>query len=131
MRFSSILSTLAFAASALAQTPQFASVSSPTKGQKLMAGMPFEFVWQTANHLGGTISIYLLQGPDETHLETTAILAEHVPNEEHGMFKWIVPPALAAEVGVFGINITLDSDPNVFQYSPFFTVASINATGLP
>ncbi|KAI5921079.1 hypothetical protein F4810DRAFT_712897 [Camillea tinctor] len=131
MRFSSIISGLAFAASAIAQTPQFASVSQPTEGQVLMAGTPFKFVWQTANHLGGTISLYLLSGPDETHLELAATLAEHIPNEETGEWEWIVPAALAAEVGVFGINITLDSDPNIFQYSPFFTVASVNVTSLP
>ncbi|KAI1500147.1 hypothetical protein F5X99DRAFT_253178 [Biscogniauxia marginata] len=130
MRFSTLAaSALAFAASALAQTPQFAYVAKPTKGEKLIAGTPFEFVWHTANHLGGTISLHLLQGPDEVHLETTATLATHIPNEATGIFKWIVPASLAAETGVFGLNITLDSDPNIFQYSPFFHIVSVNVTG--
>ncbi len=53
---------LALASSALAQTPNFDSISKPTKDENVPAGATYTIVWQPSDAYNGTVTISLLGG---------------------------------------------------------------------
>lgn len=69
MRFSTISAALAFAASAIAQTPDFNPIYTPEKGEEVTAGQTFEVTWQAPpKYKDETVSISLIGGADPASL---------------------------------------------------------------
>lgn len=72
MQFSTSAAFLALIGSAFAQTANFDAITSPTKGEELVADgqQSYEIVWDpTAEYDGQTVSILLLQGASQDTLD--------------------------------------------------------------
>jgi len=119
MRFAvSAAALLAFASSALAQTPNFDPITSPTKDEDVKAGSTFDIVWQPSSSYSGTVTLGLLGGSSPSTLSDVGTIASGVDNSA-GNYSWAVSSTLGT-ASTYGIQITLDSDKTVFQYSfPF------------
>ncbi|KAI5861720.1 Ser-Thr-rich glycosyl-phosphatidyl-inositol-anchored membrane family-domain-containing protein [Durotheca rogersii] len=127
MRSTSIFATaLAFAASAFAQTPGYAVVTSPTEGQTVAAGQPFSIVWQAGQYTGAA-QISLLGGETPTTLVPGPVIASSV-DITTGSFTWDVPSSLGSEK-TYGIKITDLQDGAIFQYSFPFTISASSSGG--
>lgn len=109
-------SALAFAASALAQTPGFAVLTSPTQGEKVPSGKTFTIKWEAGKYTG-PVTISLLGGDTPTTLIPGPVLATVDVTEQS--LAWNVDCSLGKEK-TYGIKVTSVSDENTFQYSfPF------------
>ncbi|KAK4251179.1 Ser-Thr-rich glycosyl-phosphatidyl-inositol-anchored membrane family-domain-containing protein [Corynascus novoguineensis] len=115
MRFS-IAALLALATAVVAQTEGFNVITKPTEGEKVPAGSTYEIVWQPSDDHEGPITIGLLGGSSPQTLSVVDTIAEGV-DPSTGSYSWKVPSGGEA---TYGIIITLESDPAVFQYGfPF------------
>lgn len=75
MRFSAA-AVLAFAATALAQTPDFDPIYTPEKDETVAAGSPFTVTWDApAKYAAGTISIELIGGATQNTQQHIANIA--------------------------------------------------------
>ncbi|KAG6007400.1 hypothetical protein E4U43_000322 [Claviceps pusilla] len=115
---------LAFAASTLAQTPDFDSIYSPKKNEIVAAGSALNLTWDApAKYDSGTISIELIGGATQNTQQPIAHIASGVQNSAK-TYIWNVDASLGAE-NVYGLVFKLESDPSIFQYSnPFHIKAS-------
>lgn len=117
---------LAFVSGAFAQTAGFDPITEPARNAILAAGETFTIVWESApsKYDDETVSIVLLSGEtDKTLTAEDKPIASNIKNSE-GSFNWEVPADLGDEK-VYGLQILLDSDKEIFQYSfPFEIEAS-------
>ncbi|KAK8095439.1 GPI anchored serine-threonine rich protein [Apiospora kogelbergensis] len=118
MRFATIsAATLTFVVSAMAQVPGFDAVTSPPNNAELKAGEPFTIKWQPGD-VKGTIKIGLIGGATQNTQEPITTIQAGVDNQA-GSFTWSVPETLG-DKAVYGLTLTLESNPATFQYSfPF------------
>ncbi|KAI0136694.1 Ser-Thr-rich glycosyl-phosphatidyl-inositol-anchored membrane family-domain-containing protein [Xylariales sp. AK1849] len=122
MRFTAIsAAALAFAASTLAQTAGFDAITSPGKDVDVPAGETFTIEWQPGTY-DGTVTLSLLGGQTPETLQVLSAFAEGVENTD-GSYAWGVDSSLG-DKATYGIKITLDSDPTIFQYSFPFHIAA-------
>ncbi|KAI1142829.1 Ser-Thr-rich glycosyl-phosphatidyl-inositol-anchored membrane family-domain-containing protein [Hypoxylon sp. FL0543] len=119
MRSTIFASALAFAASALAQTPGFAVLTSPAEGEQVPSGKTFTIKWEAGKYTGPVV-ITLLGGATPTTLVPGPVLATLDVTE--GSFAWNVDCSLGKEK-TYGIKVTSVSDANTFQYSFPFAIA--------
>ncbi|KAG5981778.1 hypothetical protein E4U55_002580 [Claviceps digitariae] len=123
MRFSAA-AVLAFAASTLAQTPDFDPIYTPKKNEVVAAGSALTVTWDApAKYASGTISIELIGGATQNTQQHIANIASGVQNGAK-TYTWNIDASLGAE-NVYGLVFKLESDPKIFQYSnPFHIKAS-------
>ncbi|KAK3394617.1 Ser-Thr-rich glycosyl-phosphatidyl-inositol-anchored membrane family-domain-containing protein [Podospora didyma] len=123
MRFS-IAATLAFATTVLAQTPGFAVVSKPTKGDTVPAGKTYTIKWSPSSDFNGTLHIVLIGGPDQAGLQPVETIGSDI-EENAGTYDWAVAKTLTAPL--YGLQIFSDKNSSVFQYSFPFTITGGSA----
>ncbi|KAG5963059.1 hypothetical protein E4U58_003697 [Claviceps cyperi] len=128
MRFSAA-AVLAFAASALAQTPDFDPIYTPKKDEVVAAGSPLVITWDApAKYASGTVSISLIGGATQNSQQHIADIASGVPNSAK-TYTWNVDASLGQD-NVYGLVFKLESDKQIFQYSnPFHIKAGNKAAG--
>ncbi|KAI1802228.1 Ser-Thr-rich glycosyl-phosphatidyl-inositol-anchored membrane family-domain-containing protein [Daldinia bambusicola] len=112
-------SALAFAASAFAQTPGYAVLSSPAEGQQVPSGKTFTIKWDAGKY-SGPATITLLGGETPTTLTPGPVLATVDVSE--GSFTWNVDCSLGKDK-TYGIKVSSVADPATFQYSFPFAIA--------
>ncbi|CAK7205640.1 hypothetical protein SEUCBS139899_008419 [Sporothrix eucalyptigena] len=113
---------VAFASAVLAQTANFDVISKPTEGTVVPAGETYTIVWApTADYNNDTITLTLLGGATSKTLQTVAVIKAGVANSA-GEYDWAVSSSLGANA-TYGIEITLDSDPSILEYSFPFTIS--------
>ncbi|KAH8885087.1 hypothetical protein GQ53DRAFT_367194 [Thozetella sp. PMI_491] len=109
---------LAFAASALAQTLHFDAITKPGQSETIPAGSKYTIQWEPSTEYSGTVSLSVIGGASPQTLQPVADIAKSVDNSL-GTYDWAVPSSLGS-LAVYGIQITLDSNSSIFQYSfPF------------
>ncbi|KAG6212960.1 hypothetical protein E4U50_001663 [Claviceps purpurea] len=123
MRFSAA-AVLAFAASVLAQTPDFDPIYTPKKDEVVAAGSPLVITWDApAKYASGTVSISLIGGPTQNSQQPIAEIASGVKNSAK-TYTWNVDASLGKD-NVYGLVFKLESDKQIFQYSnPFHIKAA-------
>ncbi|OAQ72307.1 cell wall beta-glucan synthesis [Pochonia chlamydosporia 170] len=128
MRFS-ITAVLAFAATALAQTPDFDPIYTPKSGETIKAGAPFTVTWTAPpKYADGTIKIELIGGATQPTQVKLADIASGVKNSAN-TYTWNVDASLG-DKAVYGLVFRLESNPSIFQYSnPFHIKGSDGASG--
>ncbi|KAI1660173.1 Ser-Thr-rich glycosyl-phosphatidyl-inositol-anchored membrane family-domain-containing protein [Daldinia decipiens] len=119
MRSTTFASALAFAASAFAQTPGYAVLTSPADGQKVPSGQTFTIQWQPGQYTGPA-TITLLGGETPTTLTPGPVLA--TVEVSQGTFSWKVDCALGTDK-TYGIRISSVANSATFQYSFPFAIA--------
>ncbi|KAI1643920.1 Ser-Thr-rich glycosyl-phosphatidyl-inositol-anchored membrane family-domain-containing protein [Daldinia loculata] len=112
-------SALAFAASAFAQTPGYAVLTSPADGQQVASGKTFTIKWEAGQYTGPA-TITLLGGETPTTLIPGPVLATVDVSE--GTFSWTVDCALGTDK-TYGIKIASVANSATFQYSFPFAIA--------
>lgn len=123
MRFA-FAAVLAFAGAAFAQTEGFAVISKPTKGEKVPAGSTYEVQFAPNAKWEGTATVDLLAGDSDKGLQLVKPPVATNVDISKGSFEWDVASTLG-DKAVYGLQITLDSDKTVYQYSfPFQIVGS-------
>lgn len=141
MRYSIVSAAiLALASSVFAQasTDGFDVITSPTEGQKVVAGSSFDITWVPGDkpeYQNGTATIVLLQGSTQQDLQIGDTIVAGVKNSA-GKHTWKVPSNPGSSA-VYGLRITLDDDKttaakedSIFQYSfPFQIVAAASSDG--
>ncbi|KAL1884237.1 hypothetical protein VTK73DRAFT_3221 [Phialemonium thermophilum] len=120
MRFSITASLVAFASVVLAQTPNFDPISKPADHEVIPAGTNYQIVWEPSTKYTGPVTITLLGGTAANTLTDVAVLAKGLPNSA-GTFQWAVDAALGKQK-TYGLRISLDSNPSIFQYSFPFSI---------
>ncbi|KAG6021600.1 hypothetical protein E4U40_005175 [Claviceps sp. LM458 group G5] len=128
MHFSAA-AVLAFAASALAQTPDFDPIYTPKKDEVVAAGSPLVITWDApAKYASGTVSISLIGGATQNSQQPIAEIASGVQNSAK-TYTWNVDASLGKD-NVYGLVFKLESDKQIFQYSnPFHIKAGDKASG--
>lgn len=127
MRATISTAILALASSVFAQTPGFDVISKPTKGEVVPAGSKYLIDWEPSTNWTGTVTIDLLGGPDQAGLQNLSVIAKGVDSTA-GQYSWAVDKTIG-ELNTYGLRITLDSDPTVFQYSfPFAIKANSSSS---
>ncbi|KAL2155075.1 hypothetical protein VTH82DRAFT_3751 [Thermothelomyces myriococcoides] len=119
MRFS-ITALLALASAVVAQGPTggFNAITNPKEGEEVPAGSTYEIVWLHNKAWPGDVTIALLGGSSPQTLTVVDTIAEGVDGAT-GTYSWDVPSSLG-DLDTYGIMITLESDPSIFQYGfPF------------
>ncbi|KAG8162455.1 hypothetical protein KVR01_008220 [Diaporthe batatas] len=116
---------LAWVSAALAQTAGFDPITTPAKDESVAAGSTYTVKWDYSADYAGTVSIQLLQGADPTTLQLGPVVASGLDNSA-GSFAWAVDAGLGADA-TYGLKITYDSNPEVFQYSFPFHIAQAAA----
>ncbi|OIW35161.1 hypothetical protein CONLIGDRAFT_43356 [Coniochaeta ligniaria NRRL 30616] len=122
MRFTSTAAILALASSVFAQTPGFDVISKPTKDEVIPAGSTYLIDWEPSSNWTGTVTIDLLGGPDQAGLQLLSAIAKSVDSAA-GEYSWVVDKTIG-KLKTYGIRISLDSDPTIFQYSFPFAIQS-------
>lgn len=112
---------LAWVSAALAQTAGFDPITTPAKDESVAAGSTYTVKWDYSADYAGTVSIQLLQGADPTTLQLGPVVASGLDNSA-GSYAWAVDAGLGADA-TYGLKITYDSNPEVFQYSFPFHIA--------
>jgi len=130
MRFAaSVAALLGLAASALAQTKGFDPIKSPTNGQVLTTGQTLTIKWDAAKkYAKDTVTISLIGGATQGDQFPIKDLATGIPNSAQH-FSWKLDESLGTDA-VYGLTITSDSNPKIFQYSyPFHIKKSTGGSG--
>ncbi|KAJ4417751.1 hypothetical protein N0V85_001722 [Neurospora sp. IMI 360204] len=123
MRFS-VATVLAIATAVFAQTDGFDVISNPYVGEKVLAGLPCEIKWAPSSEYQGTVRIDVLGGTTPQTLNKVGTVASGVDSSK-GSYKWNVDSHLGT-ANTYGIQITLESNDKVFQYSfPFHIIGGL------
>ncbi|KAK3355088.1 Ser-Thr-rich glycosyl-phosphatidyl-inositol-anchored membrane family-domain-containing protein [Neurospora tetraspora] len=123
MRFS-VATVLAIATAVFAQTDGFDVISNPYAGEKVLAGLPCEIQWAPSSQYQGTVRIDVLGGTTPQTLNKVGTIASGVDSSK-GSYKWNVDAHLGT-ANTYGIQITLESNDKVFQYSfPFHIIGGL------
>ncbi|TAQ90459.1 hypothetical protein B7494_g1181 [Chlorociboria aeruginascens] len=113
---------VALASSVFAQTAGFDAITAPTKDLNATAGDSLDIVWQPGAQTG-TVTLSLLQGATPDTLQSGGVVASGIDNTL-GTYTWAIP-ASTGQYATYGIQITLDSNTSIFQYSfPFHIVGA-------
>ncbi|KAL2263445.1 hypothetical protein VTK26DRAFT_6743 [Humicola hyalothermophila] len=123
----SIATVLAFTSAVFAQggpTDGFNAIVKPTKGENVPAGSTYKIEWQYNEAFPGTVSIGLLGGSSPSTLSVVDSIATGVDATEES-FDWEVPED-AGDLATYGIMITLESDPETFQYGFPFQITPLD-----
>ncbi|KZL69596.1 gpi anchored serine-threonine rich protein [Colletotrichum incanum] len=115
---------LAFAASALAQNPNFNPVYKPTSNEKVNAGTTLSIEWDAPEAFKDvTVSISLIGGATQNSQVPLLDIVSGIPNSAE-KYSWTIPSTLGKDA-FYGLVIKSDANPTVdFQYSnPFHIVA--------
>ncbi|GKT42217.1 uncharacterized protein ColSpa_02398 [Colletotrichum spaethianum] len=115
---------LAFAASALAQNPNFDPVNKPTPNQKVDAGSTLSIEWVAPDAFKDvTVSISLIGGATQNTQVPLQDIVSGIPNSAE-KYSWTIPSTLGKDA-FYGLVIKSEVNPTVdFQYSnPFHIVA--------
>ncbi|EAA29669.1 hypothetical protein GE21DRAFT_1437 [Neurospora crassa] len=129
MRFS-VAAVLAIATAVFAQTDGFDVISNPYAGEKVLAGLPCEIKWAPSSDpkFQGTVRIDVLGGTTPQTLDKVGTVASGVDSSK-GSYKWMVDAHLG-KANTYGIQITLESNEKVFQYSfPFHIIGGLADSG--
>jgi len=127
MRFTvSAAALLAFASSALAQTADFDAILTPTKDAIVPAGSTFDVTWTSIAKYSGSVTLSLLGGKTNTSLAALGSIG--TATNSANKFAWAVDATLGDEP-LYGIQITLDSDSTIFQFSNPFHIKGGKGTG--
>lgn len=118
-----VASSLAFAASVMAQVPGFAAMSAPTEGEVVPAGSTYTIVWGAGAYTG-SVRITLLGGQTPETLEVGGDIASGVDITNES-YSWNVDCTLG-EMPTYGIQITSEANPSTFQYSFPFHIDNSN-----
>jgi len=116
---------LAFAASALAQNPNFDPVYKPTSNQKVNAGTSLTIEWDAPDAFKDvTVSLSLIGGPTQGGQVPLLDIVSGIPNSAK-TYTWAIPSNLGKDA-FYGLVIKSEANPSVdFQYSnPFHIVAA-------
>ncbi|KAM7224555.1 Ser-Thr-rich glycosyl-phosphatidyl-inositol-anchored membrane family domain containing protein [Rhypophila decipiens] len=118
MRYS-VAALLALASSVLAQIEGFDVMTQPGENEVIPAGETYEIVWAPdADYADKPVSIILIGGPTQLNQSVIETLAKGIPSDA-GSFTWKVDDSLGKDK-VYGLQIILEEDPKIFQYSfPF------------
>ncbi|KAJ4397106.1 hypothetical protein N0V93_001330 [Gnomoniopsis smithogilvyi] len=132
MQFSISATFLALVGSAFAQTANFDAITSPTKGEELVADgtQSYKIVWEpTAEYDGQSVSIRLLQGASQDTLDfyPGANVASSI-DSALGTYTW-TPDSSIAGYATYGLKLQLDSDTTIFQYSFPFKITAGSTSG--
>ncbi|KAH8675806.1 Ser-Thr-rich glycosyl-phosphatidyl-inositol-anchored membrane family-domain-containing protein [Xylariales sp. PMI_506] len=130
MRFTAIsaAAALAFAASALADTTAgFDAITAPGDGDSVPAGESYTIKWEPGTYTTGTVTISLIGGADSAHLNTVETIATDVESSA-GSYVWAVESTLG-DLATYGIQITLDSNTTIYQYSFPFPITGGSDSG--
>ncbi|KAH7333120.1 hypothetical protein BKA65DRAFT_40222 [Rhexocercosporidium sp. MPI-PUGE-AT-0058] len=115
--------------SVLAQTAGFDSIISPPAQSSYVAGSILPIVWQPGTQTG-TVSIVLTGGTTPETLSRIVTVGKSVDNKLGGL-NWTIPSNVGS-FATYGLNLTLDSDPNnTFQSSFAFHItggSSVSST---
>ncbi|KAK8056753.1 hypothetical protein PG993_001980 [Apiospora rasikravindrae] len=123
MRFATVsAAVVTFAVSALAQIEGFDPITSPADGQKVAAGSKLSIKWQPGD-VKGAVKIALIGGATQNTQQPLTTISSGVDNQA-GAFEWTVPETLG-DKAVYGLTITLESDPKTFQYSFPFHISPV------
>ncbi|KAJ5180431.1 hypothetical protein N7492_003641 [Penicillium capsulatum] len=116
-----------FAAAALAAVVSAGSTdnafNNPEGGYTFTAGKSTTLTWK--NDTSGTVSLRLQTGKTTTADSGTEI-ASHIKNS--GSYTWEVPDDLEKD-RQYTVEIINDSDPESYNFAPYFTVAGATGTG--
>ncbi|KAK0617943.1 hypothetical protein B0T17DRAFT_591878 [Bombardia bombarda] len=121
---------LALVASVLAEdpTPGFDAIQKPTEGEKVPAGKTYKIQWESSVNVTGPVTVSLLGGVSPSKLFILDAIKKGVDNSA-GELDWDVPKELGA-LATYGIKISLDADPHIFQYGfPFQITGGATASG--
>ncbi|KAK2004607.1 hypothetical protein LX36DRAFT_353765 [Colletotrichum falcatum] len=116
---------LAFAASALAQNPNFNPIYKPTSNEKVAAGSSLTIEWEApAAFKDVTVAISLIGGATQNTQVPLLDIASGIPNSAN-TYTWTIPSTLGKDA-FYGLVIKSEANPSVdFQYSnPFHIVAA-------
>ncbi|KAI0017653.1 Ser-Thr-rich glycosyl-phosphatidyl-inositol-anchored membrane family-domain-containing protein [Xylariomycetidae sp. FL0641] len=119
MRYT-VSAVLAFAVQALAQTPGYGVMTSPTSGAVVQSGKTFTVVWQPNGYTGQAV-LSLVGGATQGTLMPLSDLA--TINIEAGSFSWNVDCSLG-EDNTYGLKITSTANPATFQWSFPFKISA-------
>ncbi|KAF5234955.1 hypothetical protein FANTH_11900 [Fusarium anthophilum] len=105
----------------IAQTPDFAVISSPTAWQEINAGDLLNVGWNVqGKYSGQKVDILLIGGASQgTQVPIMNIASGIDIDVDH--YDWKVDPSLGAD-NVYGLQMKLHSDPSIFQYSNPFKI---------
>ncbi|ROW10875.1 hypothetical protein VPNG_05289 [Cytospora leucostoma] len=126
MRFTtSVAACMALIGRAFTQTDGFDAIINPTEDEVLDAGSTYQITWDYNDQYPGPISISLLQGASSSTLEVAETLATRADGIDSsiGSYSWTVGSELG-DAATYAIKISLNSDPNIFQYSFPFEIAA-------
>ncbi|KAK2046959.1 hypothetical protein LZ31DRAFT_172550 [Colletotrichum somersetense] len=115
---------LAFAASALAQNPNFDPVYKPTSNEKVNAGSSLTIEWDAPDAFKDvTVAISLIGGATQNTQVPLMDIVSGIPNSAK-TYTWAIPSTLGKDA-FYGLVIKSEANPSVdFQYSnPFHIVA--------
>ncbi|KAK3329329.1 Ser-Thr-rich glycosyl-phosphatidyl-inositol-anchored membrane family-domain-containing protein [Apodospora peruviana] len=132
MRFT-IASLLTLASCVVAQldpTDGFDPISVPTKDLVIPAGTKMLISWQPApaKYADSKVSISLLGGATPGTLNVLETVATGIDNSK-GNYPWSIGKDLGS-LATYGLKISLDEDPTIFQYSfPFKITAGAVVSG--
>jgi len=118
MRFAvSAAALAAFISTVLAQTADFDPITKPVKDEDVPAGSTYDITWDLTPKYTGSVTLSLLGG--KTPGTLVALGSIGTADNGDGKFAWDVDASLGDDA-TYGIQITLDSDKTIFQYSfPF------------
>ncbi|KAF5689856.1 cell wall beta-glucan synthesis [Fusarium denticulatum] len=126
--FISFLFIFSFIAGVIAQTPDFAVIFSPTAWQEINAGDLLNVGWNVpGKYAGQKVDIFLIGGASQgTQVPIMNIASGIDIDVDH--YDWRVDSSLGAD-NVYGLQMKLQSNPSIFQYSnPFKIIAKPHTT---
>ncbi|KAF5606282.1 cell wall beta-glucan synthesis [Fusarium pseudocircinatum] len=126
--FIPFLFIFSFIAGVIAQTPDFAVIFSPTAWQEINAGDLLNVGWNVpGKYSGQKVDIFLIGGASQgTQVPIMNIASGIDIDVDH--YDWRVDSSLGAD-NVYGLQMKLQSDPSIFQYSnPFKIIAKPHTT---
>ncbi|KAL2165429.1 hypothetical protein VTH06DRAFT_727 [Thermothelomyces fergusii] len=125
----SVAALLALASAVVAQDPTegFNPITKPKEGEEVPAGSTYEIEWLPSSAHPGDIKIALLGGSSPQTLTVVDTIAEGV-DASTGSYNWSVP-ATFGDLATYGIIVTLESDPSIFQYGFPFKIVGGDDSG--
>ncbi|KAF5689738.1 cell wall beta-glucan synthesis [Fusarium circinatum] len=117
-----------FIAVVIAQTSDFAVIFSPTAWQEVNTGDLLNVGWNVpGKYAGQKVDISLVGGASQGTQVPIMNIASGI-DIDADRYDWRVDPSLGAD-SVYGLQMKLQSDPSIFQYSnPFKILAKPHTT---
>ncbi|KAE8454392.1 hypothetical protein EG329_000014 [Mollisiaceae sp. DMI_Dod_QoI] len=131
-----VLLLLFFQTHVFAQTAGFDVITAPTQDQNVAAGSILNIVWEPSASYSGTVTLQLLEGSTPATLAQGDVIVGTLRivftftgvQNSAGQYSWSIPSGIPS-FATYGIQLFLDSDKTVFQYSfPFHITKSASGT---